>query len=176
MTLLFELATWHALAKLRMHTETTLNFMDTSTTRLGQQLRRFVSQTCTAFVTWDLPQEEAARGRRKAAMAAKDPNKPPPKRNPPKQWYLNLSTFKLHSLGDYVNSIWLYGTTDNFTTQIVSHLFQVFEISVNWSVGWTWTSACQTVLPTCSQDSFCKRDCETSAPRTVIVQDEPKGS
>jgi hypothetical protein len=33
--LLFELAMWHALGKLRLHTETTLHFLDNSTTRLG---------------------------------------------------------------------------------------------------------------------------------------------
>jgi len=31
-----------------------------------------------------------------------------------------MSTYKLHALGDYVKSIWLYGTTDNYSTQIVS--------------------------------------------------------
>jgi hypothetical protein len=121
MDLLFELATWHALAKLRLHTETTLRFLDNSTTRLGQYLRRFQSETCAAYNTKDLPQEEAARGRRKAAMAAKGKGKekdnPAPKAS--KSRKLNLNTFKLHSLGDYVQAIQAYGTTDNFTTQVV---------------------------------------------------------
>jgi hypothetical protein len=41
MTLLFRLAEWHAFAKLRMHTETTLTLMDSATEILGQELRRF---------------------------------------------------------------------------------------------------------------------------------------
>ena len=54
-----------------MHTDTTLNFLDSSTTRLGQFLRRFMKETEQEYVTKDLPSEEAARGRRKANKAAK---------------------------------------------------------------------------------------------------------
>lgn len=32
---------------------------------------------------------------------------------------LNLSTYKFHALGDYVQAIRQFGTTDNYTTQIV---------------------------------------------------------
>ena len=65
--LLFELATWHALAKLRLHTESTVSELEHSTTRLGRVLCIFARSTCEDFVTVDLPSEEAARGRRKAA-------------------------------------------------------------------------------------------------------------
>lgn len=60
MDLLFELATWHAFAKLRLHTESTVSALETSTTRLGTALRKFHSTTCAEFVTQDLPSEEAA--------------------------------------------------------------------------------------------------------------------
>ena len=33
----------------------------------------------------------------------------------------NLATYKLHALGDYVHSIHLFGTTDSYTTQLVSN-------------------------------------------------------
>ncbi|KII83441.1 hypothetical protein PLICRDRAFT_79810, partial [Plicaturopsis crispa FD-325 SS-3] len=62
--LLFSLATWHAYAKLRLHTDTTLDHFDDATTSLGTILRKFVRETCEAFNTKELPQEEAARGRR----------------------------------------------------------------------------------------------------------------
>ena len=39
LNLLFELATWHGLTKLRMHTDMTLGFLDTSTMHLGQFLQ-----------------------------------------------------------------------------------------------------------------------------------------
>src|SRR6267378_4152421 len=41
MTLLYRLAEWHALAKLRMHTDPTLDFLDSITSILGRELRRF---------------------------------------------------------------------------------------------------------------------------------------
>jgi hypothetical protein len=127
------LATWHAYAKLRVHTETTLGFFDTTTTALGQALRRFTNTTCKAFVTKELPREEAAHGRRKAAAAAKDKGKgkapaEPTKRKGKKKdganaKLFNMLTYKLHALGDYVKNTWLYGTTDNYSTQVVSAFF-----------------------------------------------------
>ena len=173
MDLLFELATWHALAKLRLHSDTSLKIFETSTTRLGQVFHKFVSKTCAAFVTKDLPQEEAARGRRKAAMDAKaqsakgkekvsstskkakkgsekrnakgkqktkgkekavessadtsksgkaeGPGKPA-KKGGANRRHFNLHTFKMHSLGHYVDAIRMYGTTDNYSTQVVSYI------------------------------------------------------
>jgi hypothetical protein len=119
--LLFTLATWHAYAKLRLHTSTTLKQLETATTMLGSMLRRFSHLTCEAYHTTELPQEEAARGRRHAAMAAKAG--PSAKSKQPtkgaKQRKFNLSTYKLHALGDYANTIREFGTTDNYTTQVV---------------------------------------------------------
>jgi hypothetical protein len=71
MDLLFELATWHALAKLRLHMETTLRALDTSTKRLGDALHTFKKVTCVAYITKELPSEEAAWRRRQAALRAK---------------------------------------------------------------------------------------------------------
>ena len=61
--LLFELVTWHALAKLHLHTETTICGLEHSTKRLGQVIRTFESQTCSQFQTRDLPSEDAAQCR-----------------------------------------------------------------------------------------------------------------
>ncbi|KAG2747608.1 hypothetical protein P692DRAFT_20736220, partial [Suillus brevipes Sb2] len=60
--LLFELATWHALGKLQMHTKTTLHFLDNSTIRLGRTLCHFKQFTCDSFMTQELPKEAAAQG------------------------------------------------------------------------------------------------------------------
>ncbi|KAF8804257.1 hypothetical protein BYT27DRAFT_7004974, partial [Phlegmacium glaucopus] len=62
--LLFELATLHGLAKLRLHTESTLMDLENSATRLGNLLRTFKTDVCSEYATRDLPSEEAARGRR----------------------------------------------------------------------------------------------------------------
>lgn len=122
--LLFELATWHGLTKLRLHTETTLGFLDTSTRRLGKSLRKFMSKTAKRFMTRNLPSEEAARGRRKARAAAKGGNTSS-RANATgtstgvKAQYFNFMTYKLHALGDYVSAIRHFGTTDNNSTQLV---------------------------------------------------------
>lgn len=115
-TLLFELATWHGLAKLRLHTDTTLGFLDTSTTRLGKNLRRFATHTSAQFKTVELPRDETARRRRAALLDPKNRDAAEKGRKPTK---FNLSTYKLHALGDYANTIRRFGTTDNYSTQTV---------------------------------------------------------
>ncbi|KAJ3494201.1 hypothetical protein NLJ89_g10856 [Agrocybe chaxingu] len=126
--LLFELATWHGLAKLRLHTETTVRDLENSTTRLGDLLRLFQEEVCSQHKTYDLPTEEAARGRRKTAAAAKKATtatrpaagktaaqaKP---KTPRRERLFTLGTYKVHALGGYGKAIRLYGTTDNYTSQ-----------------------------------------------------------
>jgi len=127
--LLFTLATWHAYAKLRLHTSTTLAMLEKATKMLGSILRRFSQTTCKEYKTTELPQEEAARGRRQAAKAAREGSSSTG--NPPatgfKQRRFNLSTYKLHALGDYANTIQEYGTTDNYTTQVVCTFFAIIN-------------------------------------------------
>jgi len=132
MTMLFRLAEWHAFVKLRMHTESTLTRMESVTTVLGRELCKFSNVTCSAFSTVELPRETAARGRRRARTQAKAAKPDGPdgsiapalssgmrsKKRCKKK--LNLSTYKLHSLGDYVRTIRMFGTTDSFSTQPVS--------------------------------------------------------
>ncbi|KAG6914461.1 hypothetical protein DXG01_017109 [Tephrocybe rancida] len=67
MDLLFTCAAWHGLAKLRMHTDHTLQVLDRITVELGQTMRRFVRETCSSFETRELPREAAARDRRSKA-------------------------------------------------------------------------------------------------------------
>ncbi|KAG2037990.1 hypothetical protein BDR03DRAFT_862866 [Suillus americanus] len=44
--LLFYMAEWHALAKMRLHSDDTLQLLDQSLRRLGTQLRKFSQFTC----------------------------------------------------------------------------------------------------------------------------------
>ena len=62
--LLFVLCHWHELAKLRLHTDTTLNIFETVTIDLGNLIRTFASDTCSCFATKELPREAEARRRR----------------------------------------------------------------------------------------------------------------
>jgi len=119
--LLFELAAWHAFAKLRLHTDVTLKRFESATRSLGATVRNFLKTTCEAYVTQELPREEAARGRRKAALAAKGGSRPTKGKGKagPARRYLNLATYKYHALGDYPETIRRFGTTDNYSTQTV---------------------------------------------------------
>ncbi|THU77290.1 hypothetical protein K435DRAFT_555564, partial [Dendrothele bispora CBS 962.96] len=113
--LLWDECAWHALAKLLLHTETTLHIFDKTTVSLGNSLQQFSRQVAGRYYTTELPQKEAARGQRHAALVKKAIKKIGGKAKP-----FNLDTCKLHSLGDYAAAIHMFGTTDNYTTQIVS--------------------------------------------------------
>lgn len=128
--LIFDLATWHAYAKLRLHTEHTLDHFDAATTYLGEAVRKFQRTTCQHYITTELPQEHAARGRRTAALAAQNNHSILTSQLKPKQKTLNLSTYKFHALGDYPSTIRQYGTTDSYTTQIV-RIQNIFRFSTN---------------------------------------------
>ncbi|KAI0070813.1 hypothetical protein K474DRAFT_1776565 [Panus rudis PR-1116 ss-1] len=115
---LFTSATWHALAKLRLHTERTLKFFEDTTRLLGAEVRRFEKTICQHYRTTELPSEAAARGRREAALAEKSkPSKVAGQRVAKKRKLFNLRTYKWHSLPDYPASIRMFGTTDNTSTQ-----------------------------------------------------------
>lgn len=143
MDLLFELATWHGLAKLRLHNESTVRALETSMNRLGTTLRKFQSTICAEFVTHDLPSEEAVQGRRKAAKA-KAKGKAPvaskkekgketeapveapigKKKTESSVRVFNFSCYKPHSLGDYAKTMRLLGISDGYSTQTVSFLVE----------------------------------------------------
>lgn len=110
--------------------------MDRLTTELGQALREFEGKVCNAYVTRELPRETAARERKQKAQEATSQTETPPatlsqpsndldsKSQKDKQQIksLNLQTYKHHSLGDYVETIRQYGTTDSYSTETVGLL------------------------------------------------------
>ncbi len=67
MKMIFVFATWHALAKLRLHSDTTLDYFESMTKMLGNVIRAFVRHVCSAYVTKELPSETMSRQRRAAA-------------------------------------------------------------------------------------------------------------
>ncbi|KAF9227536.1 hypothetical protein BS17DRAFT_793237 [Gyrodon lividus] len=114
--LLFTLCHWHGVAKLRLHTDKTLDLMVTMTSKL---LRNFVAETCAAFSTKELRREAESRKRHGARK-----NSGPTSRSGPdlsidslRPKVLNLQTYKLHALADYPAQIRMYGTTDSYSTQ-----------------------------------------------------------
>lgn len=122
-SLLFRFAQWHALAKLRIHSESSLGFLGETFKILSKQLRKFRDFTCAAFEAVELPKEKAARQRRFAQRATDRPNDSSSEFKGTRIKTFNLSTYKFHAMGDYVQTIKLFGTTDSFTTQIVSNFF-----------------------------------------------------
>jgi hypothetical protein len=61
--LIFILAHWHGLAKLRQHTDLSLNTLESVTKDLGQGLREFEGKVCSVFDTRELKREAEARQR-----------------------------------------------------------------------------------------------------------------
>lgn len=123
LTLLGTCASWHALAKLRMHTDETLNLLDATTATLGKRLRHFQKFTCSAFKTHELKREAERRQRQHlrntvgSEGAATSESTPQTARRPKT---FNLQTYKLHALGDYSTCIRKFGTTDSYSTEPVN--------------------------------------------------------
>jgi hypothetical protein len=119
--LLFILCHWHGLAKLRMHTDETLQVLDDATVSLGRELRAFSTVTCPAFPTRELKREAEHRQRRqrqsqsRAGTTTQGSSQIVSRQSKT----FNLQTYKLHALGDYVATIRQYGTTDSYSTQMV---------------------------------------------------------
>jgi hypothetical protein len=118
--LLFNLAHWHTLAKLRMHTDTTLDVFSKLTTSLGCSLHEFEKKTCSMFQTLELKREQAVQQQRQENNIINGGARPAPNSNARKLKCLNLKTYKYHALGDYVSAIQLHGTMDSYSTQSVS--------------------------------------------------------
>jgi hypothetical protein len=121
MKLVYRTAEWHALAKLRMHTDTTLLHLESLTKEFGHLMRHFRDHTCSQFQTVELPRELAARNRQHQRVQAKAFNQSAVNTGSSsrKCKVLNLFTPKFHSLGDYVRTIRMFGSTDSFSTQVV---------------------------------------------------------
>jgi hypothetical protein len=109
--LLFDLAVWHAYAKLRLHTESTLTQMGTAVRILGFSLRDFAKTVCKAYVTFETARERAARLRRQTTAGKSLSGR--------KVRSFNLLTYKLHALGDYHLTIPQFGTAEGYSTQTV---------------------------------------------------------
>lgn len=129
------MAKWHALAKLRIHTSTTLDLLRLETSRLGDSLRAFADSTQSMEI-YETPKEYEARTRNSAAAFAKKLLKGTPGalddvsplvsnggKAGRRRCTFNMETYKTHALGDYARTIMHFGTTDSYSTQIVSNQF-----------------------------------------------------
>ena len=157
--LIFILATWHAYAKLRLHTEHTLSSFDALTKPLGAALRHFAGKFSDRFDTKELPKEADARKQREAK--GKHKGKSTRQKTSRGKVRFNPSTYKLHALGDYADTIRWRGTTDSYSTQMV----RAFSVSIPTHrgnliilLGRVRTSACQTFLCSYEPPAGCQVD------------------
>ena len=124
MKLLYRAAEWHAFAKMRMHTDSTLTHLEDITKELGKLMRNFEASMRTRYTTVELPREAEARKRRAETAHSKSGGVRQTQSSGVK-WTksLNLFTYKWHALADYVPAIRLFGGSDGFSTQIVGPSF-----------------------------------------------------
>jgi hypothetical protein len=123
--LLFITACWHASAKLRLHTDSSLNAFRGMTASFTQELRFFAKKVCPSFVTRKTPKEAQKAQRRRAAEAAKDAGHGSARSVnlvDSEVVEFNLHTPKIHSIIHYPDCIAAFGTTDSYSTQLVSFI------------------------------------------------------
>ena len=128
MKLLYRTAEWHAFAKMRLHTETTLKHLEDRTTELGKLMRDFEQSICLHFQTFELPCEVEARKRREDAQQLRLDSVPISNAGGKRPKSFNLFTYKWHALADYVPAIRLFGGVDGFSSQLVSWILTVFML------------------------------------------------
>lgn len=104
--MLFELCTWHALAKLRRISDPGTAELEASTERLGVIVRRFRDETCLVYDTTDLPSRQSNRSKKKKRAARKRE--------------FSMITYKLHGIGHTPRYIRRKGTSDSYSSQNVS--------------------------------------------------------
>lgn len=112
-----------------MHTDPTLELLDSTTIRLGQQFHHFTNKTCPAFKTKELKREVQARQHRQAKQQseqepgvvrkAKDTARQNKDTGPLRKQF-HLGFIKYHFLDDVADQIREFGTTDSYTTEPVS--------------------------------------------------------
>ncbi len=125
----FLFACWHAHAKLRMHTESSLSIFTRLTSQLRSLMRKFKREV-DPLDTREIHKECDARAHREINASKKKgkavvhsgqaTSRAKGKISTAKlQKKFSLSTYKYHAMGDYPAMIRAYGMTDSYSTQSV---------------------------------------------------------
>lgn len=125
--LLFDCSNYHAHAKLRLQTDSTIFTFRLATRSIGQALRKWFKITCQAFATRETPRE--SQSRKRAATKRKAENIPDSKKK-----NFNMYTYKGHALGHAVNDVIQFGTGDATSTQpvrIIQSLLILTEVYIH---------------------------------------------
>ncbi|KAG2064257.1 hypothetical protein BDR04DRAFT_972878, partial [Suillus decipiens] len=118
-SLLYQFVKWHALAKLRIHSESTLNFLEELFKKLSQKLHKFKSYTCAAFHSVQLPKEKPAHQQKSAQCSETNSTSPESLASGPRMKKFHLGTYKFYTMSDYVRTVRFFRTMDSFTTKIM---------------------------------------------------------
>jgi hypothetical protein len=112
-----------------MHTDFTLSIPEEVTMALGEQIRLF-SDACTQYTTSELSHEERAWKRHEIknstspegiqpSCGANPGLDVPTTKTSHRRKHYNMHTCKHHALGDYADTIRMYGTCDSYNTELV---------------------------------------------------------
>jgi hypothetical protein len=99
--------------------------MDEATAALGEAFHDFSANVCPAYNTKELCRETDAHCHRQSKHA--NASKKNPSDGEPLVKTFNLQTYKYHALDDYAQTIRQLGTTDSYSTSIVS-IIKTLEI------------------------------------------------
>lgn len=117
--LLFTMACWHAFAKLRLHTDYSLDVFRGLTTAFTRQIRHFATKVCPQFDTVETRFERAAIIRAEATKVKNKNSQASTQGRKQIAKHFNINTPKFHSIVHYPDNIAKYGTTDSYSTQMV---------------------------------------------------------
>ncbi|KAI1784366.1 hypothetical protein LXA43DRAFT_901747 [Ganoderma leucocontextum] len=112
--LLFDYGCWHALSKLRLQTDDTNGLLNAVTVESGVSVHKFKRVTCARYVTYELPKESAARGRRTAVLASQGKGKGSAGGRKVKEF--STTTYKYHAIWDYASTIPMFRPSDVWST------------------------------------------------------------
>lgn len=119
MQLLFTCAHWHGLVKLWLHSDLTLDILDNVTITLRVGLRKFKNTVCPTYNTKELLWEAGVHQHWQIRVGTSLKVATAAVMKQIRKEY-NLQTYKHHSLGDYTRTIRCFGTTDSYSTTVVS--------------------------------------------------------
>lgn len=126
-SIVLKLCHWHVLAKLQLHTNKMLQIMDNITCSLRNTLHKFASDTCTVFSMQELKHKALCCRRCKAQTHSSATLTLTNSTLACQLKMLNLHTYKLHPLSNYMSSIRMFGSMDSYSTQAVSTHVQMYS-------------------------------------------------
>ncbi|KAJ7205777.1 hypothetical protein GGX14DRAFT_367815, partial [Mycena pura] len=134
----FDLAAFHAMAKLRLHTTATVAAFRVVTTNMCTTVRKFARDSQN-IKTFETPREQERR--KEAAKKLAEKNAPAGASSTAakeqsssvgagaaKERKLNVETPKYHAAAGYPDAVERDGSLDSFSTQIVSHGLILFYV------------------------------------------------